>query len=305
MFPAHIAAVLDQYGIPAATKTALYDAYCSFGPAILEVFADWVAASGADPRESEPEDVAILRTELVDRYVRLNHPRWIEGMPTPTLYHPRVAAGRASGLAAPFGRFDEEAEGTAAAAARVTRAIVGPDQPLPRGVLVVSRDGHFGGRSATISFDVVAESLDDARALAHAEGRQHTLPGSAGETSGTIEGELALLWEIQPNVLKPHAGRNREAVPVYRRHRNWHVATLAAAILWLRERAFTVWILRGGSIATTHEVNPAQPVSPEIAEHHDRTVRRVVEALGLGLADPSNEDTQRLLATESMNAALR
>ncbi|HEY2092094.1 MAG TPA: hypothetical protein VGJ81_09405 [Thermoanaerobaculia bacterium] len=295
-FPPHIEHVLDHYGIAPDTKAALYDLYLSMGDEVLEVFAD-VADGVTTASTLTPDDTLTLRHTVVERYLRRNHPQWLDGKPTPSLWHPRAAAGRASGLVLPI----ENRAGD------IARSIVGPSQPLPEGVLVLGRNAHFGGRAETISFDVVAASLSDAIALGQAAGQQHTVPGSAGETSGTLDSErrVALLWEIQPNVYKPAEERNRAIVKVYRKHRNWHVVTLAAAIEWLREKETKTFILRGEALAAAHEVNPNKPVSPTIVEHHNRTVAQVVSAFALSLADPSPDDETVILNATVMNHALR
>lgn len=303
-FPEHLGAILDHYGVPAATRAALFDLYRMFGPAALEAFADLVDETGIVPGEADPEDLQPIRAMVIAGYLRRFHPQWLEGTPTPALFHPTVGEGRGAGLVTPLGDFDETGEGFAASAARAARFVVGDDQPLPPGVLTVTINGHYGGRSGTVSFDVVEGNAERAEALALAEGRQHTLPGSAGETSGTWEGTRALLWEIQPNVLKPDGERNRSIAAPFRRHRNWHVATLTAALLWLKGRCPEIWILRGDALATTHEVNPHRPVAPEIPALHDRTVSRVTAALGMRLGVPGPEDAAALLESSLMNTAL-
>ncbi len=109
------------------------------------------------------------------------------------------------------------------------------------------------------------------------EGRQHTLPGSVGETTGSYEavGRVAVLWEIQPNVLKPGEGRNATIAKEFRKHRNWHVATLIAAIEWLSQRDAEIFILRGAALPATHQVNPNAVLSSTIQDLHERTVSRV------------------------------
>ncbi|HEY2324489.1 MAG TPA: hypothetical protein VGJ82_16635 [Thermoanaerobaculia bacterium] len=295
-FPPHIEHVLDHYGITPDTKAALYDLYLSMGDEVLEVFAD--AAEGVTSASTlTPDDTLTLKHAIVERYLRRNHPQWVDGKPTPSFWHPRAAEGRASGLVLPLdNRIDDMA-----------RSIVGDAQPLPDGVLLLGRNAHFGGRAETISFDVVAASLHDAIALGQAAGQQHTIPGSAGETSGTLDAghQVALLWEIQPNVYKPAGDRNRAIAKIYRKHRNWHVVTLAAAIDWLREKEAKTFILRGDALAIAHEVNPDKPVSPTIAEHHDRTVAQVVSAFGLTLGEPSPDDEMLILNANVMNHALR
>jgi hypothetical protein len=295
-FPPHIETVLDHYSITPDTKAALYDLYLSMGDEVLEVFAD-VAEGVTAASTLTPDDTVTLRHAVVERYLTRNHPRWAAGLPTPSFWHPRAAEGRASGLVLPIEN----------RVAEVARRIVGPAQPLPEGILVLGRNAHFGGRAETISFDVVAADLADAIAFGQSAGQQHTVPGSAGETSGTLDPErrVALLWEVQPNVYKPSGVRNRAIAKVYRRHRNWHVLTLAAAIEWLREKETKTFVLRGEALAPTHEVNPNKPVSPLIAEHHDRTVAQVVSAFGATLADPSSDDATLVINASVMNHALR
>lgn len=295
-FPPHIEHVLDHYGITPDTKAALYDLYLSMGDEVLEAFAD--AAEGVTSASTlTPDDTLTLKHAIVERYLRRSHPQWFAGKPTPSFWHPRAAEGRASGLVLPI----ENRTGD------VARAIVGDSQPLPDGVLLLGRNAHFGGRAETISFDVVAASLDDAIALGQASGQQHTIPGSAGETSGTLDTghHVALLWEVQPNVYKPSGDRNRTIAKVYRKHRNWHVVTLAAAIDWLREKQAKTFVLRGEALAATHEVNPNKPVSETIVTHHNRTLAQVVSAFGLTLAEPSRDDETLLLNASVMNHALR
>lgn len=294
-FPDHIDRVMDAYGVPADTKAALFDLYLSLGSEVLEVFSD-IAETVPSPTALRPEDTVPIRTMVVERYLRKNHPRWIDGTPTPSLWHPRLLQGRASGLASPLGPLPDAA-----------RAAVGDNQPLPDGVLMLGRNAHFGGRDGTISFDVIPADLEEALAVARAEGQQHTLPGSVGETSGTLDAEsnVALIWEVQPNVYKPAGERNRAISRVWRRHRNWHLTTLASALSWLREKKCIIYILRGEAIATTHQVNPAKPVSETIAALHNRTVQQVVAALGLAIRETGTDDAQLLANAEVMNHALQ
>jgi len=290
-FPPHIERIFDAFRVPGDTKAALYELYVSMGDEALEVFGD--IAEPADPSTLRPEQCAAIRSELVERYLRRNHPLWMEGKPTPSFYRPRLLEGRASGVAIPIGEIAERAASLLDA------------QPIPDGIMVQGRNAHFGGRSETISFDIIDCNLDDAIALGRAAGRQHTLPGSAGATSGTTDArkQIALLWEIQPNVYKPAGDRNREISKVYRRHRNWHVLTLMSAIEWLREKSFGVFILRGEALPATHEVDAANPVTPAIMALHDRTVTNVAGALGLQL-EPA-DDEQLLLDSTVMNTGLQ
>jgi hypothetical protein len=294
-FPEHIDRVLTTYGVRADTRAALYDLYLSLGGEVLEVFAD-LADGVTSATMLEPDDTLTIREQVVERYLRRNHPKWLAGLPSASLWHPRDAEGRAAGAVFPQARLPESA-----------RPIVGDDQPLPDGILVLGRNAHFGGRAETISFDVVARELDDALAIGKAAGQQHTIPGSVGSTSGTYDGahRLALIWEVQPNVYKPAGERNRAIAKIYRRHRNWHLLTLAAALEWLGAQQAQTFVLRGDALAITHEVNPAKPVSDAIAALHERTVEQVARALGLTLLEPTNDDELALLGTDVMNHALR
>src|SRR5581483_4130869 len=290
-FPAHIARVLDAYRIRADTKAALFDLYVSMGDEVLEVFAD-LADRSATLDALQPEDTAQIRALVVERYLTRNHPQWVAGTPTASLWHPRIAEGRASGLAMPLGPFTTP---------------LADVQPLPEGILMLGRNAHYGGRQETISFDIVASSLADAIEIGRAVGQQHTMPGSVGETSATFDAiaGISLIWEIQPNVYKPSGDRNRAIAKIYRRHRNWHLLTLAAALEWLRSQRCAIYILRGEALAATHEVNPEKPVSPTIVALHNRTVEQVTQALGITLADTNDDDGLLLLDSVVMNHALR
>jgi hypothetical protein len=293
-FPEHIERVFAAYGIRADTKAALFDLFVSMGDEVLDVFGD-AAESVADPTTLAPEDCGTIRRQLVERYLTRNHPKWIEGNPTPSFYRPRLLEGRAAGIAIPLGEIP------AAAITMLDR------QPVPDGIVVQGRNAHYGGRSETISFDVIAADLRDAIAIGQALGQQHTLPGSAGATSGTTDAanQIALLWEIQPNVYKPLGERNRAIARIYRRHRNWHIVTLVAAIEWLRAKSFRVFIVRGEALPATHEVNTAKPVTPAIIALHNRTVSRVCSALGLNLIPVEGDDERLLFDSTVMNAGLR
>lgn len=294
-FPDHIARVLEAYGIPVDTKAALYELYITLGDEVLDVFSD-LSDRVTSPTMLRPEDTTEIRAIVVERYLTRNHPLWVKGQPTPSLWHPRETEGRASGLATPLGPVSE-----------LTRKVIGDAQPVPEGIVMLGRNAHSGGRLETISFDIVPSELADALAIGRAEGQQHTLPGSVGETSGTHDGTngLALIWEIQPNVFKPVGDRNRAISKVYRKHRNWHLATLVAAIEWLRGRKCAICILRGEALAATHGINPQVPVTQTIVDLHNRTVRQVAEGLEVELIETTDEDGFRLLDSTVMNHSLR
>lgn len=260
------------------------------GDEVLEAFSE--IAEDRNPAELRPEDCLSLRARVVERYLTRNHPLWLAGQPTASFYHPRVLEGRASGIAIPLGSLQPK--------------LIGDDQPVPAGILMSSRNAHFGGRQETISFDVIAADVADAIAIGNAAGQQHTLPGSVGETTGSVDAEqmIALIWEVQPNVYKPQGDRNRPIAKVYRRHRNWHITTLVAAIDWLKSKDFRIFVLKGEALAATHEVNPEKPVTPTIVANHNRTVQRVVEGLEMKLTDASRDDEMLLFASSVMNVGL-
>ena len=289
-FPPHIDRIFAAFGVPADTKSALYDIYVSMGDEVLEVFSEIV--EHLDPSTLRPEHCVDLRARVVERYLTRNHPLWLSGKPTASFYHPRGHEGRAAGIAIPLGALQPK--------------IVGDDQPVPDGVLVQGRNAHLGGRQETISFDMIASNLQDAISIGNASGQQHTLPGSVGETSGSVDAErmIALIWEVQPNVYKPQGERNRAIAKVYRRHRNWHVTTLVAAMDWLRSKNFRIYVLKGEALAATHEVNTAKPMTQTIIDLHNRTVQRVSSGLALTLADAARDDEMTLLGSDVMNVGL-
>lgn len=305
-FPPHIARVLEQYGIASDTKAALLDFYLQLGPRSLEVFSD-LCERFPSPGAIRPEDLAGMRAQAVTHYLRETHGQWLEGRPTSSFFAPRSAQGRANGLSAPLGTMGEACDSELAEQVRrKTAEIVGPDQPVPRGLLLMSRNGHYGGRDETVSFDLVCEELDEAIAVGNAEGRQHTAPGSIGETSGTHDGiaRLALLWEIQPNAWKPQGERNRAIAKIWRRNRNWHVATMVAAIRWLQRANAGIYVLRGCALQATHEVNPREPVTDALVSLHDRTVGSVIAGLGGILRDPTPDEESAVCAAGLMNTGL-
>ena len=109
MFPDHISEILNRFGVRADTKAVLYDLYLTMGNNVLERFAD-MCESATSLSHIKPEDLIGLRRLIIDHYLRLNHPRWLDMMPTPSLWHPRLMEGRASGLAVPMGLLNSNSE---------------------------------------------------------------------------------------------------------------------------------------------------------------------------------------------------
>ncbi|HXI12601.1 MAG TPA: hypothetical protein VNM92_08140 [Thermoanaerobaculia bacterium] len=305
--PPKVAAVLERYGVASDTKAALIECYIPMGGEVFEVFIELAERLGS-PGDLRPEHLVEIRGMMVERFLRRRHPEWLAGKPTPGFWHPRETAGRASGLVAPLGSIrDDASEPFSMEITARIRKIIGANQPMPEGMIMFGKNAHFGGRAETVSFDVMPFGLEDALSVALAEGRQHTIPGSVGETSGTLDSRrgVLLIWEIQPNVLKPAAERNRSIRKIYRQFRNWHIATLAAAIVWARARNFSIYIVKGEALAATHEVNARQPVSERIAELHEMALDRVARGLGFSLEPADLSDRDALLESALMNTGLR
>jgi hypothetical protein len=305
-FPPRFEGILDKFGVAPDTKAALLDMYLHLGSGVLAVFPE-LADRFESPADITPEHLVEIRPLAIRAYLEECHGSWLARHATPSFYKPRALGGRASGVVTPHGAVTEDAEGFPGEVARATRRIVGTDQPVPKGLLLVARGAHYGGLESTVSFDIACEQLEDALAVGLAAGRQHTVPGSIGESSASLDEErrLALLWETQPNAYKPSDDRNREIGKVFRRNRNWHVATSCAALLWLSRQDADVFVLRGRALKATHEVNPLEPVTEAIEQMHDRTVARVVEGLGAALRPPDDEEAERWLATDLLLTGLR
>lgn len=305
-FPAHIEQLLDRFGVKPATKAALYELYASLGNPVLEAFAE-LSESVPSVALIEPDAIAQLRAAVVEQYVRRHHPSWMEGRATASLWHPRSMEGRAAGMVLPMGALQSgDGDGLAASTHRVLQRALPEGQPIPDGVLVFGKNAHYGGRLETISFDVVPFDLTTAIDCALSAGQQHTVPGSVGETSGTVDmlSRAVLLWETQPNVLKPVGERNRDVAKLWRKHRNWHIATMTAAMLWTLRQDLRLYVLRGSALSAAHEVNAAKPVTDEIVRLHDRTVSAAVDAIGGELTELSGDDEGVITRSELMNHGL-
>jgi hypothetical protein len=303
-FPPDVEALLTQFGIRPETKAALYDLYLSAGPAAIETFGELADEAGSISG-LQPADVGRVRHQIAERYVTQNHGRWLDGEATQSFWRPRMLEGRVSGLVRPLNRISRGLASVDPLAARIER-IIGDDQPYPDGLLLMGRHAHAGGRLDTISFDLVPLDAEDAAKLSCGSGRQHTLPGSIGATSGTYNDMIGavLLWEIQPNVWKPSAERNEELRGIWRRLRNWHVATLAAAVQWAWKDAILIYAVAGRALAATHEVNPEEPLTDTVAAAHDRTIERVVGASGGVIRTATPAEIDSLLEAEVMNVSL-
>lgn len=304
--PRAVVDLLVAAGVPAETLAGLADLHRLVGPRVLLALEAVIAERSVAPAALGAEHLDLVRRRAAVGYVRECHPRWSAGSPTPAFWRERDLGEVATGLAAPLGDLEGEDPLLAAVRAAVGRA--GGDHPRPRGLVLFTRNAHVGDHPGAFSFDLVPSSLDDAESLAAAEGRQNTLPGSVGEASGrlTEDPAVALLWEVQPNVFKPAAERNRRLGPVLRRHRAWPMVVAGTALAWLRERGYRTFVVRGAFLRATHEVDPARPLGPEIARLHDLTTEKAAAALGHALVTPSDppEDALRALAKLELGRAM-
>lgn len=297
--PPRVAETLVRFGVSASVRAGLDDLCRSLGPGVADALAEICEEDGIAPPSLEPIHLERIRPRLGARYLAQHHAGWLEGRPSPAFWRDRSLEGGATGLAIPLGNLEApEGDRWIERVATAIRRATGPDQPSPRGILLMSRNAHFGNRPGVFSIDLVPTSLDDALALNGSTGQQHTLPGSIGEASGTTASDPAeaLLWEVQPNVYKPTAERNRNAGAVFRRHRNWHLEVAIAALAWLDESGYRTFVLRGDRLQATHEVNAAKPVTAGIVAHHERTLAAAAAALGKELVDlPSDAPEPDLL----------
>ncbi|MDX1582576.1 MAG: hypothetical protein R3338_03165 [Thermoanaerobaculia bacterium] len=305
MFPEHIEAVLNRFGVDPETKAALHQLYLSMGEQALEAFADLASSTGGSVAEIGPEAVGELRPAIVRSYLRDRHPSWLEGTATPSFYSPRDLEGQASGVTIPLGRLGAETSSFTEEVERKIGDLVGEEQPVPKGIVTLTHHGHYCGRQNTVSFDVVADDLETAIDVGLAEGRQHTVPGSVGETTCSYDpiSRVAVIWEVQPNVLKPGEGRNAAISKQFRRHRNWHVATMITAIEWLTQRDAMIYVLRGDALPAMHQVNPNAVLSETIQKLHEKTARRVAESLGRELLDPSEAEGKGIADSTLLNVS--
>lgn len=287
-----------RHGVPADTIAWADDLYRHLGPPVVDAVSEVVATAGVQPAGLRPEHLEGVRALLGERYLRAHHAAWARGGASPAFWCDRALEAAARGIVSPLGELES---GSTAFSARVALAALraaGPNQAPPRGLLLVSQNAHRGNQEGTLAFDLVPARLDDALALNAAVGRHHTLPGSIGETSGRALAEppLAVVWEVQPNLYKPAGDRNRGAGGAWRRHRAWPLATATAALAWLVERGYRAFVLKGDALRAAHEVNPAEPLSPEIERLHDRTLQAAARGLGFRLVDCGPGEAPEALA---------
>jgi hypothetical protein len=283
--PPGVGESLLQAGMAADAIAGLDDLHRMLGPGVVAALAALVEERGWSAAAIGAAELAAIRPHLGRLYLDRCLEDWRAGRPTPGFWRSRAHEGAATGLVTPLGDLAALREPVAREVAEALGRAAGPGLPPPRGLLLLSREAHLGNQPGSFAVDLVPAEAGAAHALNAAEGRHHTVPGSIGEASGRVGGDpaLALLWEVQPNVYKPSAERSPAARAPWRRYRFWPLATTAAAMSWMRRSGYRGLVLRSQALAATHEVDPAQPLGPEILAHHDRTVQAAATALGLVL----------------------
>lgn len=283
--PRAVSEALLRFGVAADTISWVDDLHRHLGPPVVEALSELVESRGLEPGELGREHLEAIRPMLGQRYLRSHHGGWLQGASSPAFWCDRSVEAAARGIVSPLGDVLRADTPLALRVGEAAQRAAGPGQAPARGLLLFSQNAHRGNQENTFAFDLVPSDLDDALALNAALGRHHTLPGSIGETSGRALADppVAIVWEVQPNVYKPAGPRNREAGKAYRRYRAWPLVTATAALLWLVERGYRVFVLKGEALRAAHEVNPAEPLSPEIERMHDRTMEGAASGLGLRL----------------------
>lgn len=294
--PERVAAILASWGVGTDVRARLAEHHRFLGQPAIDAFVDLVESGGRRPDELEPADLDGLRARAGERYLGECHAKWLAREPTPGFWRDRTIEGAPAGLVTPLGDLAAPHDDLTRRISEAAALASGPDQPRPQGMLLLSRNAHYGNRPGEFSVDLVPSTFEHACAVNRGVGQQHTLPGSIGEASGTATGDppVAVLWEIQPNIYKPSADRNREANAAWRKHRNWHLMTSIGALAWLLHNGYRVHVLRAEALQLAHEVNPDKPVSADIEAFHERTLGAALEAMGLRRRAPDDADAASL-----------
>ncbi len=288
--PPRFTRVLAEHGVAADTRLRLEDLYYSLGSGVMDALAELAERRCLQPRDIRPEHLEELRPILGESFLARHHPEWLRGEGSRGFWQDRRQAGAIGGSLRPLGLLDE---GEQSEFTRRVAESAGPrvpeGQPRPRGLLLLGLDSHSGARPGTFSFEVIPQDLEPALLLNACVGRQHTSPGSIGETSGSLlaDGGPGVVWEVQPNVYKPTAERNRDARHVAGKFRSWPIVTTVAAFTWLRDQDRRVFVLRPEGLRPAHVVETDdKPLSDELLAVYERNVRGAAEALGLELKAP-------------------
>ncbi len=252
--PSAVAQLLLRFGLQAETLSGVEDLYRRLGQGVIPALGELSEQLGRSPSEITRQDLSQIRALVGRSYLDTAHDAWRAGKPTVGFWRDPSLGAEPAGVVRPLANL-QTPEGVVAQ--RIDQGLRALDEHSGRrGVLCLSRRGHQGNYAEGFSVDLVPSELEHAHALNEAAGRQHTLPGSIGETSGHLafESGVALVWEIQPNIFKPSAALSPVARSPYRKYRFWPAATCIGALAWLVERNFRVYVLRGSALPATHEV---------------------------------------------------
>lgn len=291
--PPRLSRVLAKHGIAADTRLRIEDLYHSLGSGVMDALAELAEREALRPSDIRPEHLEQIRPILGEVFLERHHPEWLRGEGTRGFWQDRRQAGAIGGTVRPLGLLDEgERTEFTERVARAAGERIAEGQPGPRGLLMLDLDSHSGARPGTFSLELLPRDLSSALKLNTCVGRQHTTPGSIGETSGSLladEGP-AVVWEVQPNVYKPTAERNREARSVAGKLRSWPIVTTVAAYCWLRDQGRRVFVLKPEGLRPAHVVETDdKPMSDELLRVYERNVRAAAEALGLELSTPQGD----------------
>lgn len=291
--PPRLARVLAEHEIAADTRLRIEDLYHSLGSGVMDALADLAERHALLPRDITPEHLEEIRPILGEAFLKRHHDEWLRGEGTRGFWQDRRQAGAIGGSIRPLGLLDEgEGNPFTERVAAAAGTHIAEGQPRPRGLLLLDLDSHSGARPGTFSLEVLPRDVESALKLNACVGRQHTTPGSIGETSGSLladEGP-AVVWEVQPNVYKPTAERNRDARRISGKLRSWPLVTTVAAYAWLQEQGRRTFVLRPEGLRPAHVVETDdKPLSDELLGVYERNVSVAAEALGLRLTAPPDE----------------
>src|SRR5262245_56472966 len=138
--PRSVSDALLRHGVAADTIAWTDDLYKHLGPAVVDALSDIIDARGIDASALRPEHLHEIRPMLGARYLQAHHVGWLAGRASPAFWCDRASPGAGRGVVTPLGRLDPPSSPWAARVEAATRAASGPDQPPPRGILLLSQN---------------------------------------------------------------------------------------------------------------------------------------------------------------------
>ena len=245
-----------HYGIAPDTKAALYDLYVSMGDEVLEVFGD-IAESVDVAVAAAPEDTLPIRAARRRAIPHAQSSALARGQADAEPLASARAEGRASGLAMPLGVASsrDRASDRSATTSRFPTAssMLGPQRALRR----PARDDLVRRRRRG--------SRRRHRHRHRPRGSSTPLPGSVGETSGTLDAGATRRAALGDPAERLQAGGRAQP-----RHRRRSIAATATGTssrssprmrLAARARALRIYVLRGEALAADARGEPGEAVS--------------------------------------------